>query len=373
MNRNKKKDKKNPKININNLNKNKIEIKEKGKKNKSRKKDKKDNPNFKMAKTSNLNINWYPGHMFKTKEQLKEITKKIDMVIEVLDARIPFSSSNADLKEITKNREKIIILNKSDLADDEISNNWVYFLQKKEQCNVIKINALDQKDINKLKIMIKSANILKEKIKKAEEKGIKNPNIKVMIVGIPNCGKSTIINKIVGKNSQDVKNIPGVTKNNKWIRTKDNINILDTPGVLLPRLEENVGINLAAIGSIKLDLFDKIEICSYLLKNIIKMDYLEGLSNRYNIDMNFLKEIKDLEFKISKQKEFTSDNDLNKLEDLYFKYNIKIYELMKRIGKNRGFIKKGNEIDDEKVATTVLNEFQKGMLGKISLERITDE
>ena len=349
------------------------------KKNKKKKKTKKEeNKKISSLETSNLNINWYPGHMYKTKEELKELIKKVDLVLEIRDARIPFSSSNEDLKEIIKNKEKIIILNKADLADDKITEEWVQYLEKTEKSKTLAVNSMEQKDISKIKNEIKNLNIVKEKKQIQNEKGIVNPKINIIIVGIPNSGKSTIINKLVGKNSQNVQNIPGVTKKNKWIRTKENINILDTPGVLIPKLDEKTGIKLAIIGSIKASLFDAIEIASYLLKNIIHMGYIKELSDRYKIDIEYIENIKKYEEKILKEKEKylqekCEEEFYNNLENLYFEYNIKIYELMKEIGEKRGFLKKGNDIDDEKTSNILLNEFQKGLIGKISLERSQDE
>lgn len=346
------------------------------------------------------NINWYPGHMYKTKKELEKVISDVDIVLELADARAPLASFNEDIQDIVSKKQSVILLNKKDLADKGETKNWIEFLEKKyKDTKVLDINAASKEDAKKILKEIKENKYIKEKTEKEKSKGIENPKINILIVGIPNVGKSTLINNFVGKNSQEVKNIPGVTKKNKWIRTKENINILDTPGILWPKLEENTGMYLASIGSIKIDLVDKIELSNFILKKIISGGYSELLEKRYdlkedkniddikkianNIDilvnnikilsenLDNIKEYKDLEIeeKIRRRDEKIAEY-VNKLFDYNFVFNAKIYELFIKIGEKRGFLKKGNAIDEEKTASVIINEFQKGVIGKITLQKV---
>lgn len=328
----------------------------------------------------NQTINWYPGHMHKTKNEIKSTLNMVDLILEIIDARIPSSSSNSDLKDIIKNKEKIIILNKSDLADEEQNKKWIKYFREKEKTSAILVNALENKSIENIKKEILNLKVVKEKIDLQKQKGIENPSINIMIVGIPNVGKSTILNKMIKKSSQSVKNKPGETKKNQWFRTRENINILDTPGLLWPKLEGNSGMFLASVGSVKRELIDSIEVACFIIKKIIEKKYTEYLEERYNLkdkfayNLNLAIKIDDDIKKCKNELKQNKSEELSyKLEDLYFMYNINVYNVFNDIGKKRGFLRKGNSIDEEKTADVIINEFQKGNIGRITLEHLDRE
>ncbi|WP_084111871.1 ribosome biogenesis GTPase YlqF [Paramaledivibacter caminithermalis] len=280
-------------------------------------------------------INWYPGHMKKTKELIKDNLKLVDVVIELLDARIPISSKNPDIDNIIGNKPKIIILNKSDLSDSKVLNNWIEYY-KKRGIKSIPINSITGEGMNNLIDAVKSA--AKEKIDNMKSKGRKVRPIRVMIVGIPNVGKSSLINKLAGKKTAKTGNKPGVTKGKQWIRIRKDLELFDTPGILWPKIEdENVGLNLAFTGAIKDEILDIDEICVKLLEKL-SIRYPENLKNRYKLD------------------KLEEDPVIN----------------MEYIGKKRGCIKAGGIIDYSKVSKIVLDEFRKGILGRITLESPED-
>lgn len=289
-------------------------------------------------------INWYPGHMAKTKKQIIDDLKLIDVIIELLDARIPISSSNPDIDSIAKNKKRIVVLNKKDLADDIETKRWIEYYKKKEIVAVA-TNVNHEQDIEK--VIKEIEKIMDEEVKNMENKGRIGRTIRVAILGIPNVGKSSFINKVTKKNRLIVGNKPGVTKAKQWIRINEKIDLLDTPGILWPKLEENVGLNLAYIGSIKDDILEKIEV-SYCLFKFLLENYIEKVIERYKIDKNTIDEI------------------LNRYEP----ENENIYEIMKMIGRKRGAIVSGGKVDDEKLANIILDDFRSGKLGKITLEKI---
>lgn len=284
------------------------------------------------------NINWYPGHMAKTRRQILEDLKLIDVVIELLDARIPLSSRNPDIQELTKGKKKIILLNKCDLADEKINNKWVQALEKEAKTLLTDSNSGKGME----KVLKAIDNIMAEEIEKQKARGRVNKTIRVMILGIPNVGKSSFINRIAKRNSMEVGNKPGVTKRKQWVRISANQELLDTPGVLWPKFgSEEVALNLAFTGTIKDDILDRVEIAYELLKRLYE-DYQENLFERYKITPE--------EFEIIQ-------NDDNM-----------IYSLMQLIGKKRGALISGGVIDDEKTARIILDDFRSCKLGKISLE-----
>lgn len=288
---------------------------------------------------NNMNINWYPGHMAKTRRQIESDLKLIDVVIELLDSRIPISSRNPDIKKLTQNKKRIIILNKSDLSDESVNKEWVQELSK--EAPVILTDSNSGRGIEKVSKKIDS--LMEEELEKQAARGRVNKTIRIMILGIPNVGKSSFINRISKKTTMEVGNRPGVTKSKQWIRIGKNQELLDTPGVLWPKFESNeIALNLAFTGTIKDDIIDRIEIAYELLKILFK-DYKVNLQERYKIT--------DEEIEIIK-------------EEPNF-----IYELMKIIGKKRGALVSGGNIDDEKVARIILDDFRNCKLGKISLER----
>lgn len=285
------------------------------------------------------NINWFPGHMAKTRRQIAEDLKLIDIVIELLDARIPLASRNPDIKEITKNKKKIILLNKCDLADDKLNQKWVEALSK--EAPVILTDSNSGKGIDK--VLKKIDEIMEPEKIRQQNRGIKNKTTRVMILGIPNVGKSSFINRIAKRNTAVVGNKPGVTKQKQWIRIGKNIELLDTPGVLWPKFQdEKIALNLAFTGTIKDDILERIEIAYELLKKLYA-EYPVIIKERFKI----------------------TDADIEYVE----MQENKIYELMKVIGKKRGALISGGEVDDEKVSRIILDDFRSGKIGKISLEK----
>lgn len=285
-----------------------------------------------------LNINWYPGHMAKTRKQIEEDLKLIDVVIELLDSRIPVASRNPDIKNLTINKKRIILLNKCDLSDEKINQKWVEKLSK--EAPVILTDSNSGKGIDKVSRKIDE--LMKEEIAKQAVRGRINKTIRVMILGIPNVGKSSFINRIAKKNKLEVGNKPGVTKSKQWIRIGKNQELLDTPGVLWPKFENNeIALNLAFTGTIKDDILEKVEI-SYELLKVLYNKYKSNLMERYKITEDEMKEI-----------------------DQHSNY---IYELMQVIGRKRGALIAGGNTDDEKIARIILDDFRNCKLGKISLE-----
>ena len=290
---------------------------------------------------NSANINWYPGHMVKAKRQIIEDLKLIDIVIEILDARLPLASQNPDLQQIIGNKTKIIILNKSDLADEIQTNRWIKYFEKRGFCT-IEFNSTNEKGIEKILKTIQDTYEMKVKETKSNKIRV-GKIIRVMIVGIPNVGKSSFINRLSKKSSAKVGNKPGVTITKQWIRLTNNIELLDTPGILWPKLsDKNSAQKLAYVGTIKDEIMDKVELTYELIKYMIENDYLWKLLGRYKIDDVKINNI------------LRSDN----LEE-----NEKIVDIMKEIGKRRGAIISGGNVDLEKVANIVLEEFRSGKIG----------
>lgn len=286
-----------------------------------------------------MNINWYPGHMAKTKRQIIEDLKLIDVVVELLDARIPVSSRNPDISQITKNKKRIILLNKSDLSDENQNNKWLQYY-KNNGIPTVLVDANSGKGIEQTLREINK--VMEEDLKIAMQKGRIGKNIRVMILGIPNVGKSSFINRVSKKTSAVVGNKPGVTRQKQWIRIANNIELLDTPGVLWPKFEsEEVGLNLAYTGSIKDELIEKTEVAYQLLRFLYK-NYQKQLLERYKIT------------------EFVQENGEEERET--------ILRLIDEIGQKRGAMLSGGRIDYEKVSNIVLDDFRSGKIGKITLE-----
>lgn len=289
-------------------------------------------------------INWFPGHMAKTRRQITEDLKMIDVVVEILDARIPNSSQNPDIRQITQNKKKIIILNKYDLADNAKTEKWIEYFNKKER-KVVLADSLTGKGVNETTRQIQK--IMEDEMQKMADKGRIGRKIRVMIVGIPNVGKSSFINRIAKKTSAEVGNKPGVTKQKQWIRINEKIELLDTPGVLWPKFEsEEVALHLCFTGTIKEEILDKIEIAYQLTKFLLE-NYRKKLCERYKLDENYVEETLNQE-----QPE-----------------NNNIYEIMIEIGKKRGCIMSGGRIDEEKTSRLILDEFKNGKLGKMTIEQ----
>ena len=289
----------------------------------------------------NVPINWYPGHMLKTKKQIIEDIKLIDVIVEILDARIPLASQNPDIRQITANKKKVIVLNKCDLANDAETDKWIKYF-KEQGIKAIKADSNLGKGVKET--LAEVQNIMQEEIQKAANKGRINKNIRIMIVGIPNVGKSSFINRMTNKKSAEVGNRPGVTKQKQWVRVSSNIELLDTPGVLWPKFEsEEVALKLAYTGTIKDEVIDKENIAYNLIK------YLEK---------NHKKELFE-RFKLTE----ADFNSIISEED-------EVLTLMNIIAKKRGAIVSGGEIDYEKISSIILNDFRTGKIGRITLEKV---
>lgn len=287
-----------------------------------------------------LDINWFPGHMKKTKELIVANLKLVDIVLEIVDARLPISSKNPDIDKLVGNKPRLVIVNKTDLADDNASKKWKDYYKKKG------INALfltSVKNVDKGLILKNVKEIIKPILEKEKAQGRKERSIRMMIVGIPNVGKSTFINQLVKKKIAVVGNKPGVTRGKQWIKIDENFDLLDTPGVLWPKFEDQtVAIKLASIGSINNDILDLYNLSLALLKMLIKNDRSwELLKTRYKLT----DEIRD--------KELT--------------------DIFNEIGKKRGFIVKGGEIDYKRTSSTILDEFKNGKIGKITLDEVPED
>ncbi len=292
-----------------------------------------------------MNINWYPGHMAKTKKQIIEDLKLIDVVIELLDARIPIASQNPDLKEIVGNKKKIIVLNKCDLSDEKENKKWVTYFEK-EGVKAVLTDANSGYGIQEVTRQIE--NIMKEDLQKEALKGRIGRPIRVMILGIPNVGKSSFINRVSKKTSAGVGNKPGVTRQKQWIRLQNNIELLDTPGVLWPKFDnEEIAHNLSYIGTIKDEILDKTEIAFFLLKFLLQ-NYKTNLLERYKLQ------------------EIEIQNIMENVQNP----NEQIMEVLYLIGRKRGAIISGGNVDEEKVSNILLDDFRTGKLGRISLEKV---
>lgn len=292
-----------------------------------------------------ININWFPGHMAKTLRQIEADLKLVDLVIELLDARIPISSQNPETKKLIADKKRIVILNKSDLADEKENIKWV---NKFESQNIpaILCNSNTGEGIQKITSRIEK--LMEEEKQKAEAKGRIGKIIRVMIIGVPNVGKSSLINRMAQKTSAQVGNKPGVTKQKQWIRLSNNIELLDTPGVLWPRLDnQKVALNLAYTGTIKNEVLDDQDVAYNLLKYLIE-EYRQNVIQRYALRADIIDAI---------------------LHNKELEENEQIVEIMNYIGEKRGAIAKGNSIDLEKVSRIILDDFRSGNLGKITLEK----
>lgn len=283
-----------------------------------------------------MNINWYPGHMKKTMDNIRSSLKLVDIVGEIIDSRIPISSKNPVIDDALKDKPRIMILNKSDMADENETKKWLSYYRKKGYGAVV-VDALHSKGLDKIYSVAKE--MLADKFKKLEEKNLSAKTIRMMIVGIPNVGKSTFINSISKRKSAKIGDRPGVTKQVQWIKTKNDLELLDTPGVLWPKFEdERIGLHLAFTGAIKDEIMDIENLAFRFIDELNKRD-VNILKNRYNLS-----------------------------ED---SYEDTLY-LMDEIGRNRGAILKKNEIDYFKVANLVFDDFRKVKLGRITLETVED-
>ena len=279
-------------------------------------------------------IQWFPGHMTKTKRQIQSSLKLVDAVAEIIDARIPVSSRNPDLAKLVQNKPRVILLNKCDMANQTATKTWIDYF-KKQNLVAIPVDCKSGRGLDKFAPAVNT--VMSHKIARLKEKGMVNPTIRIMIVGIPNVGKSSFINKMVKKNRAKVEDSPGVTRGNQWYTIAKNLEMLDTPGVLWPKFDDKtVGEHLAFTGAVKDQILD-----------------IELLAVRL---LDFIKELKPADF-ITR---FKLEN-----EDIE---NIDSYELLKMIGKKRGMLVSGGEIDTERAAIMLLDEFRSAKLGRITVE-----
>ena len=278
-----------------------------------------------------MEFQWYPGHMTKAIRQMREDIKIIDLVIELIDARIPLASRNPDIDTLGHGKARIILLNKRDLSDDEVTKQWISYFENKGYV-AIAIDAREKKSARQVDEAIERA--CKEKRERDAKRGIKNRPIRAMVVGIPNIGKSTFINSYAGKAATKTGNKPGVTKGKQWIRLRKDLELLDTPGILWPKFEDQtVGLYLASIGAIRAEVIQTDEMALEVVK-LLRGLYPGRISEKYDIDEN--------------------------LEEI---------QVINEIAKSRNCIKPGDEIDFTKAATLFLDDFKNGRLGKISIER----
>lgn len=279
-------------------------------------------------------IQWFPGHMTKTKRQIQSSLKLVDAVAEIIDARIPVSSRNPDLAKLVQNKPRVILLNKCDMANQTATKMWIDYF-KKQNLVAIPVDCKSGRGLDKFAPAVNT--VMSHKIARLKEKGMVNPTIRIMIVGIPNVGKSSFINKMVKKNRAKVEDRPGVTRGNQWYTIAKDLEMLDTPGVLWPKFDDKtVGEHLAFTGAVKDQILD-----------------IELLAVRL---LDFIKELKPADF-ITR---FKLEN-----EDIE---NIDSYELLKMIGKKRGMLVSGGEIDTERAAIMLLDEFRSAKLGRITVE-----
>lgn len=283
-------------------------------------------------------IQWFPGHMTKTKRKIESQLKLIDAVAVLLDARVPYSSCNPDLRSIINNKPRLVVLNKCDMADPSETKKWLNNF-KNNNINAIALDCKSGKGLNQFIPTVK--NVLSDKLETWKSKGMTGRTIKVMVVGIPNVGKSSFINRMSKQNRAKVEDRPGVTRGNQWFTIGKGFDLLDTPGVLWPKFDDqSVGEKLAYIGSVKDDVLDTETLAGRLLE-YLKNNHADPLCARYKLNKD----------------------DIQNLRD---------YELLELVGRKRGMLISGGEIDTERAAATVLDEFRNATLGKITLDKAGD-
>lgn len=278
-------------------------------------------------------IQWFPGHMAKTKRQIAEILPLIDAVAEIIDARIPLSSRNPDIDSIVGNKPRVVLLNKCDMADEKVTEKWVEYFSKKN-ITAIPVDCKSGKGLNQFKTTLKES--LADRLELYRQKGFVGKPLRIMVVGIPNVGKSSFINKMAGNSKAKVENRPGVTRGNQWFTVDKELELLDTAGVLWPKFDDiTVGEHLAFTGAVKDRVVD-VELLAVRLLEILAADYKELVTARYGA----------------------------------LDFECEAYELLEQIGKKRGFVVRGGEIDTERAANMLLEEFRNCKIGRISLERV---
>lgn len=289
-----------------------------------------------------MNIQWYPGHMTKARRMMQDNIKLIDIIIEITDARIPRSSRNPDIDELGKNKYRLIILNKADLADPSVTDKWREYYEK-DGTFVMEMNSKTGNEAGKVKDIVQSA--CAEKIERDRKKGIVGRPIRAMVAGIPNVGKSTFINKLAGRASAKTGNKPGVTKGKQWISLGKNMQLLDTPGILWPKFEdEEVGMSLALIGSMNDENLDITELACELIERLGN-SYPDAIKEKYNITEEKLRDFEEEQ------------------------YATPVSAVLSAIADSRKLIRQGAQPDIERAASLLLDDFRNGRLGRITLER----
>ena len=288
-------------------------------------------------------VQWFPGHMAKTRRIMQSNLKLVDVVVEITDARIPYSSRNPEMDRLVGSKPRLLLLNKADSADEAVTSQWIDYYKKKG-ITAVATDCRSGKNINKFKSALKE--LMAEQVKTWEAMGMHGRPIRMMIVGIPNVGKSSFINRLAGSKRAKVEDRPGVTRGKQWVTLDDNTELLDMPGVLWPKFEDKtVGERLAFTGAVKDNILDTEYLACRLLELLCE-EYPEMLVGRYNISLEDLPENDDMTAGC-----------------------LKGFELLERIGRKRGFLISGGEINTERAAAAVLDEFRAGKLGRISLER----
>lgn len=286
-----------------------------------------------MENTDMKTIQWFPGHMAKTRRAISANLKLVDAVVEIIDARTPMSSRNPEIDTLTSSKPRIVLLNKCDLADSKATSAWVNYFKRKN-VTALAVDCKSGKGLNKLMPVLKSA-VLKNLMEKRQKSGMSGTPVRLMILGIPNVGKSSLINRLAGSKRTKVEDRPGVTRTKQWVKLQDNTELLDMPGVLWPKFEDqSVAVRLAFTGAISDDILD-IETLAMKLLSFLSENYPQSLKERYKIEYD------------------ESDSG---------------YVLLEKIGKKRGMVISGGEINTERAAVTVLDEFRSGKLGSITLE-----
>lgn len=289
-----------------------------------------------MADSQKQIVQWFPGHMAKTRRLIKESLSMVDAVTELLDARIPMSSRNPELDELTNKKPRIVLLNKCDVADENITKQWIEYFKSKGQY-ALAVDCRSGKGLNKYHDLVRT--VLADKIKSNEEKGMPGKALRMMVVGIPNTGKSSFINRMAGKNRAKVADKPGVTRHNQWFAIGNGIELLDTPGVLWPKFDDPiVGDRLAFIGSVKDEILDSETMAVRLIEALVD-GYEEKLTGRFK---------------------------LKNIEDLH---SVMPWEILEEIARERGMLIRGGEVNTERASVMLLDEYRGGKMGKISFER----
>ena len=289
-----------------------------------------------MADNQKQTVQWFPGHMAKTRRLIKESLSMVDAVTELLDARIPMSSRNPELDELTNKKPRIVLLNKCDMADDNITRQWIEYFREQGQY-ALPVDCRSGKGLNKYHDLVRT--VLADKIRSNEEKGMPGKALRMMVVGIPNTGKSSFINRMAGKNRAKVADKPGVTRHNQWFAIGGGIELLDTPGVLWPKFDDPVvGDRLAFIGSVKDEVLDS-ETMAVRLIEVLRDGYEDKLTSRFK-----LKNIDDL-------------------------HEVMPWEILEEIARERGMLIRGGEVNTERASIMLLDEYRGGKMGKISFER----